>query len=167
MKTLIRTGSDPVLKEVCRPVSPSERLEGLFDLMERACKKAGNGVGLAAPQVGDTRRVIYTFTTHRGTLRGRFFVNPVITSSSINTHPAGAPPSENPDFRNCFGHGFTIGTEGCLSYPGIFKRIKRAASIALVYQDRFGIEREETVTGFEGPDHPARNGSPRRRLPDR
>lgn len=54
----IRTGNDPCLRVVCRPVDKfDDRLGQLLDDMYETMKQA-NGVGLAAPQVGIRRRAI-------------------------------------------------------------------------------------------------------------
>ena len=54
---LIRTGDDPVLKQVCEAVGPGEGLKFLEE-MAHVCRKL-NGVGLAAPRIGVSKRVIY------------------------------------------------------------------------------------------------------------
>lgn len=54
----IRTGNDPCLKTVCRPVEKfDDHLGQILDDMYETMKRA-NGVGLAAPQVGILRRIV-------------------------------------------------------------------------------------------------------------
>jgi peptide deformylase len=113
-KSLIETGDSPILKQVCAAVKPGEFLDGLMGRMERACKKSRAGVGIAAPQVGVAKRLIFTIVRDpKGTIRGEFFINPEIIGHSQTVN---------------------IATEGCLSYPGIWKRIKRHDAITLKFQ---------------------------------
>jgi peptide deformylase len=127
-RKLLVPSDHPALKQVCRPVAPGEYLEPLFDRMRKACK-TNDGVGLAAPQVGDTRAVIFTLCADAcGTVKGRFMVNPKITHYSQETD---------------------ISVEGCLSYPGIHKRIKRSRTIEITYEDERRRERRTTAHGFE------------------
>lgn len=110
---LLRTWDDPVLKQVCAPVAEGERLDFL-DTMEKVCRKAP-GVGLAAPQIGVAKRVIFTLCKNaRGTIAGRFMLNPEIIEKSEDTN---------------------VAVEGCLSYPGVQKRIARHNAITVRYED--------------------------------
>lgn len=98
---------DPALHRPTRPVTPEELggpalhtlVEDLFDTMDVA-----NGVGLAANQVGDERRV-FVFDCpdpETGERRRGVVVNPTLTTSAI--------PETMPDPED--DH------EGCLSVPG-------------------------------------------------
>jgi peptide deformylase len=123
---LIRKGDDPILKQVCTPIEPGEPLPFL-ELMERACRRASNGVGLAAPQVGHARRVIFTLSRNGMGDLGQFFINPVIIWRSKETD---------------------VAEEGCLSYPGITKRIRRFSEIRLAFLDRARRPHEVLFRGF-------------------
>jgi len=84
---------DPALKAVCTPVTPpndvTEIIEGMFQVMRQK-----NGVGLAAPQVGITSRIIVI--EYGATCTA--IINPVITRVT--------------------GKWVTSLAEGCLSFPG-------------------------------------------------
>src|SRR4051812_40435210 len=101
---LTRTGDDPVLKQVCDAVAPGERLTFLED-MELVCRKL-RGVGLAAPQIGQAKRVILVRAgaTPGAIAPSAFMINPVIVKRSDETD---------------------VGDEGCLSYPGVTARVER------------------------------------------
>lgn len=124
----IRTGADPVLKLICDPVQPGDDLS-FMELMEKACKRAG-GVGLAAPQIGVTKRVIFlNCQDGKGTIRKRFLINPVIVKSSDEK---------------------AIDTEGCLSYPGTWKKVERFVRVTVRYQkEPGGQEHELTALHWE------------------
>lgn len=83
--------TDKTLYQVCRPVEPGEDLIQLVEGMMSVLHASKNGVGLAANQVGDDRRVIIINTR---SIR-EVIVNPVITK------------------RTC---GQVRSVEGCLSF---------------------------------------------------
>jgi peptide deformylase len=97
---------DPVLLAVGKPVGEDEfgvdlgRLAAdMFETMEKA-----GGVGLAAPQVGVSKRIFVMDVAVEGAERERHvFVNPEIVSIE----------------------GEQIGDEGCLSFPGLYQTVKR------------------------------------------
>ena len=110
---------DPVLKKKAEPLTefgPKE--QNLFDDMIETMHLE-DGVGLAAPQIGVSKRILIACPTIK---QGEelVIVNPKIMDSS----------------------GREIGPEGCLSLPGITGDIARFKKIKLRFQDRFG----ETIT---------------------
>lgn len=98
-----------VLYDVAEAVDTDENVEGLIDDMWDIME--GKGIGLAAPQVGASKQVIIIDT---GSFR-QTIINPVITK--IRT-------------------GISTGEEGCLSYPGVYKKIKRHKRITVEGFDR-------------------------------
>ena len=81
-----------------------------------------NGVGLAAPQVGDPRRlIVIDWSGSRHVL-----INPEILE---------AEGEERTD-------------EGCLSFPGIYEQVTRPNKIRVRYQDEEGTWHDEEVEGF-------------------
>ena len=113
----LRYLGDAVLR---RKTNPVERFDDdlgtlLDDLVETM--DANMGVGLAAPQVGDTRRVtVVDVSEARDGTEVLELINPVIVSKS------GTIDSE----------------EGCLSIPGVVETIERSAEVEIEYQDRYG-----------------------------
>lgn len=93
----------------------------LLDNMAETMYEA-NGVGLAAPQVGVSLQVV-TIDVDNNLIE---LINPVI----IRTF------------------GEEIDTEGCLSVPGIFKEVKRAAKVQVEYLNRKGKKQRITATGL-------------------
>lgn len=113
----IRLLGDPILRRKTAPVErfDAELTSFLDDLIETMYH--AEGVGLAAPQVGDPRRVtVLDVSEERDGSRVLELVNPRILSS------AGTVESE----------------EGCLSIPGVVETIERAAEVEVEYQDRLG-----------------------------
>ncbi len=87
---------------------------------------AAEGVGIAAPQVGEKRRV---------------------TVIDIGEPRDGTQVLELVNPRIIERRGTSVSEEGCLSIPGVIETIERAAEIDVEYQDRTGARR--TVTGIE------------------
>ena len=109
---------DSRLRAVCRAVEPGspglvELTEAMADLMRRY-----NGVGLAAPQVGDDRRIVVINAPGYASDHGRrVMLNPVIESLSDDREPF---------------------EEGCLSFPRIYHDVMRPGAVRVAYQDLDG-----------------------------
>lgn len=106
MSTLpIRIFGDPVLREPAGPVESFDAgLRRLAEDMIQTIHEAP-GVGLAAPQVGRSLRLIV------------FDIG----------DEAGARALANPELKNEWGE--QIGDEGCLSVPGLYYPVKRAQKV--------------------------------------
>ena len=111
IRTIVKEG-DEVLRKVCRPVEKfDQKLNDLIQDLADTMYQA-NGVGLAAPQVGILKRVAVVDVGD-----GLFeFINPRIVESSGNQ----------------------IGTEGCLSCPGVWGTVKRPNVVTVEAYDRNG-----------------------------
>ena len=104
---------DPVLRKTCKEVEEvTRRTDGLIGVMLKALK-VSNGIGLAAPQMGSTERVIIVAPAGSKPL---VLINPAITES----------------------HGEQIGQEGCLSIPGLYGDVLRAETVEVQAYDRKG-----------------------------
>ncbi len=108
----IRTFGDPVLKEKARPVeSFDEALRRLADDMVETMR-AAPGVGLAAPQVGRSiRLVVYDVDDD-----ARALANPTLYDE----------------------WGEQIGEEGCLSLPGLYYPLRRFQRVVAEGYDAAG-----------------------------
>ena len=117
---------DPRLKEMCAPVEdPADRnvgrlLERMWELIVRH-----QGVGLAGPQVGVTARL--------------FVTSPACQSSDLHTYI-------NP--RIISAEGSQEEPEGCLSFPGIWCRIKRHNVVTVQATGADGRLFQETAEGL-------------------
>jgi peptide deformylase len=106
---------DPVLRKIAAPVEKLTKKTGfLIDEMMRAMRKA-NGVGLAAPQLGVSQRVIVIAPLD---FKPTALINPKIIKQE----------------------GEQIGEEGCLSIPGLYGDVKRAQYVEVEAMDRKGRE---------------------------
>ncbi len=117
---------DPVLLTVGRPVGEDEfnpDLERLVADMFETMEGAG-GVGLAAPQVGVSRRLfVMDVPVKEGTRERAVLINPEIVRIE----------------------GEQVGEEGCLSFPGLFQVVKREMRVIARAQDLKGEEFEIDV----------------------
>jgi peptide deformylase len=116
---------DPMLKRVAPPVDEVD--DGIRRLLDDMAETmyAADGVGLAAPQVGESRRIIVIDTSPRQPDQKLIhLVNPEIV----------------------LAEGTTVYTEGCLSVPGEAEEVERANKVrvrALDYRGKpFEIEAE-------------------------
>ncbi|MGE5178627.1 MAG: peptide deformylase [Bacteroidota bacterium] len=112
----LRFYGDPVLRRKALPASEGSPdvaalVADLFDVMYRE-----KGVGLAAPQVGESIRVFIVDVEDEVGRTKRAFVNPVITKRE----------------------GTMVGEEGCLSIPGYREDVKRWAVIEVEAKDENG-----------------------------
>ncbi len=111
---MIRTGTDPVLRKVAKPVPAiTPVIMKLMDDMAQTMYDA-NGVGLAAVQVGILKRVI-VMDVGEGLIE---LVNPEIVETS----------------------GSQTDSEGCLSLPGIRGEVERAMNATVKGLNRDGEE---------------------------
>ena len=104
----IRISGDPVLEKVCKEVKEvTERTRELIDDMFETMYE-GNGVGLAASQVGILKRIVVIDTTGENPVA---MINPKIIETS----------------------GEQTGNEGCLSLPGKTGIVTRPNYVKAVY----------------------------------
>lgn len=111
----VRKYGDPVLRRRAASVDEitPEIRKTVDDMIETMYDEVG--IGLAAPQVGIGFRLIVV--ADEETRRARALVNPVIVDQS----------------------GQTTAEEGCLSLPGIFAQVTRAAWVKVEARDLAGI----------------------------
>lgn len=115
----IRTYPDPVLRRECKPSEPgTDQIRKLAEDMIETMY-AAPGVGLAAPQVGESvRMIVVDVFGHLGERNPHVFLNPEILQSA-----------ETIAFE-----------EGCLSLPEFTVEVERPRLIELKYQDLEGKE---------------------------
>ena len=133
----IVTIGDPVLRERAREVTPKElrspEVQGLIDdLIET--RRAANGAGLAANQVGETLRVAVAEV--EGTNQRYPYKPPIPLTVMVN------PVIEPVDDET-----FEV-NEGCLSVPDLRGYLERRATIRVHYLDRDGDEHDEVRSGL-------------------
>jgi len=122
----IRIYGDPILRKKAERVEVFD--ENLDDILEEMIETMylGDGVGLAAPQVGLSLR-IFVMDWGEGPLK---VINPEILE---------------------FSKDKVVDEEGCLSLPDIFEDVERSKQVKVRFQDEKGRTHEKI---FE--DYPAR-----------
>ena len=105
---------NPVLRKVAQEAKLSKKTDFLINEMMRAMRKA-SGIGLAAPQLGISQRVIVIAPLD---YKPTALINPKIVKFE----------------------GEQIGQEGCLSIPGLYGDVKRANYVEVEAFDRKGRE---------------------------
>jgi peptide deformylase len=117
---------DPILKQVATPVDRvDDSIRRLLDDMAETMY-AADGVGLAAPQIGESRQLVVIDTSPRQPEQKLIhLVNPQIVGTE----------------------GKTIYTEGCLSIPGEAEEVERAAKVWVRALDYHGKPFEIVAEG--------------------
>ena len=121
----IITGKDQaVLTSKAKPAKFDKSLKKLIvDLEDTVQFDKGFGVGLAAPQIGVSKRVFVAAIDDKVTV----MVNPDIIWRSKEKAPK---------------------EEGCLSLPGIEITVERPVEIIVTYYDKKGRQRERKLRDF-------------------
>lgn len=134
MKLPIYIYGQPVLRKVAQdiPTDYPNLKELIQDMFET--NTASDGVGLAAPQIGKSIRVVI-----------------------IDLDPLSDELPEYKDFRHAYINGHIIDTdkeqmesmeEGCLSLPGIHETVKRSKRVHARWIDENLEEHDEWVDGY-------------------
>ncbi|MBN1783947.1 MAG: peptide deformylase [Alphaproteobacteria bacterium] len=124
---------DPFLRKLADPIdkiTPAvlKTLDEMIEFMYVA--NGSGGVGLAAPQIGLSKRLLVMDPSSREDEKIKkplFFINPVITHVS----------KEEVEYE-----------EGCLSLPDIFAPVTRPEACIVKYLDRKGQEKTIEADGF-------------------
>lgn len=129
---------DPRLSEKCRPVRPEEITDQLRALLRDMAETmyAAPGVGLAAPQVGDTRRFLVADpgSQDEGSAGKRgvdliAMINPEIVEASKELYKA---------------------EEGCLSVPELWENFERPRWVEVRWLDEQGQPQQRRFEDFAG-----------------
>lgn len=119
---MIRKDGDPVLREKARDVREVNGtiIRLLDDMLETM--EAAKGVGLAAPQVGISKNIAVV------KIEDEVFelINPVLLKAE----------------------GEEKGIEGCLSFPGLYGEVVRAAAVEVESLNRKGEKVKYKASGF-------------------
>ena len=126
MKLEVRILGDPILREKAAPVAQvSDQTRQLIrDMFETMY--AEEGVGLAAPQVGVSERIIVV-DPHNDEIAAFALINPEIVETSKETEK---------------------GEEGCLSIPGLRDLVERSVRVVVRGTTPEGEERELDLHGL-------------------
>jgi peptide deformylase len=119
---------EPVLLTLGQPIGEEEFNENLKRLVEDMFETMyqAKGIGLAAPQIGVSKRLFVMDV-------------PIEESESSNKFVMINP-------QIIMREGEQIGDEGCLSFPGIYAKIRRDARTVVRFQDVSGTTQELDAT---------------------
>lgn len=120
----IKKYPDSILRKISQEVGEiTDDIEKLKKDMTETMIKNG-GAGLAAPQVGQLKRII-TVQTDKEPLE---LINPKIIKKSKETE---------------------VAEEGCLSFPGLWLNIRRSKEVEIRARDKAGREVQISAQGFQ------------------
>lgn len=128
MELILRIWPDPALTRRADEVTVfdaelAERVERMWEVMYES-----GGVGLAAPQVGWSARLL------------------ILNPAGERDEPEGEMVVVNPRVTKRWGKH--VAQEGCLSFPEIFVDVPRPAGVRLAWQDLTGAEHEADFNDF-------------------
>jgi|TARA_B100000959_G_C14950513_1_gene611693 peptide deformylase len=133
------TEKNQILKEVCAPFDFENPIVDQEELITnlQAVRQEKAGLGLSAPQLGINSRVfvigLSDMTVEGAEDYAKAFFNPqIFWDQTTNTYP---------------DNELTYMVEGCLSYPGMFLKIKRPNHIIMEWYTEEG---EREVDEFSG-----------------
>ena len=120
----VRRYGDPILRQKAQPVEAvtPEIRKTLADMLETMYHQVG--IGLAAPQVGISLRIILVDDGPRGP---RVLINPLIVER----------------------RGVVRGEEGCLSIPGFFGEVERSEWVRVEALDAEGLSLAFEAKGLQ------------------
>jgi len=120
----------PCLKQVAEAVTEFDQaLQQLLSDLEDTLAVAPGCVGIAAPQIGVSRRVVITDVRKaKGSCHGRL----VLVNPEIIRH-----------------EGMARGREGCLSVPDFTGNVMRAEEVVVQARDSAGRQQSFEFSGFE------------------
>lgn len=124
----------PVLRQVAQPVATveDETIQQLIDQL-LATVRTANGVGIAAPQLGHSLRILVIASRpnlrypHAPLMEPTVLVNPRLVAASDEME---------------------MGWEGCLSVPGVRGQVPRHQTVEVEYCDRHGQPHHQIWQGF-------------------
>lgn len=121
----------PTLRQISSPVEKFDRetREIISDLWYALEHSKIDGVGIAAPQIGVTKRI---FILREGKKKYRVFINPEITWHS---EEVGTGKTKN-------GDAFL---EGCLSIPNFYGPVIRPLAVEMTYYDERGKQHRSSL----------------------
>lgn len=125
----------PILRKVAEDITPDypdlkQLIENMFET-----NTASNGVGLAAPQIGKSIRVVII---DLDVLKDDFPEYAGYRHAFINAHILGFEDNAETETLE----------EGCLSIPGLSEIVKRPKKVHVKYMDENWNEHDEWVDGY-------------------
>ena len=123
----IYTYNESVLRDRAKLIDLNDDVSELITDMYETMKNA-NGIGLAAPQIGKSLRLIVIEEVIHNELFKLVMINPQILNTSNST---------------------SLEKEGCLSFPGLIAHVSRFNMIEVEWYDENKKYHKEVFTGFK------------------
>ena len=125
---------DPILKQACTPVDQIDAtVDSLIQDLVDTMVDAGHSVGVAAPQINTSLRVVVVDVSH--------------SKLGKKEENHGLLTMVNPEIINSSGKRTM--REGCMSVPDYTGNVDRAEEIVVQFLDRNGTEQVVKASGFE------------------
>lgn len=125
---------NPVLRQIATAIANGQDNESLELIANLQTTLANSqGIGLAAPQIGVSKRLIIVASRPNA----RYPYAPLM-APTVMINPEFTPLSDKQEKD----------WEGCLSIPGIRAQVPRYTDIAITYTDTSGQTNNQTLTGF-------------------
>jgi peptide deformylase len=132
---------EPVLRQLCLPIAPnaitSPETKKILSEMSQALAESGDGVAIAAPQIGYAVRI--------------FVVSGQILDVLNNYHGEHTSPDKvfiNPEIIKASKTKKTMKGEGCLSVRFVYGATKRSEKVTVKATDEKGTEFIMSATGL-------------------
>ena len=125
----IRLFPDPVLRKRSKPLGGKEAwIESFVKNLLETLYAQPNGIGIAAPQVGEPRRMIVVDVSPKDvTKHQQVMINPVIKARE----------------------GQILSREGCMSLPDYTANIVRSEKVLVEWTDLSGKKHQKSASGIE------------------
>lgn len=146
LRNIITPADDRLRRAALKVTSFDKTFQQLVDDM-LLTMHAAPGVGLAAPQVGESLRLFVAHLEHEPAANDDDVGDAAADATAEHAVPAPAPAQPaapgvgrvlvlvNPEITR-FSEELEVGTEGCLSLPGFAGDVERPRTITIKYRDR-------------------------------
>lgn len=145
----IVTAPSDILSNTAKPIGKiDEDVLLLIEEMKKTLEKTTDpkGVGLAAPQVGESLQLFIIKPTTNA--KEKIFINPRIVSLEAPIESNLKNSLKGKTLKEARKHRKETKLEGCLSLPSIWGPVQRAPSLRLYYLDEQGKSHTKTFKGF-------------------
>lgn len=128
-------------REVSRDEIMTPALQRFISAMKQTLRAAPDGVGLAAPQIGESVQIFLASE------EGQFIPKGLRQERNLEKQPWEYYVFVNPKLKRS-SRKKTLLLEGCLSIPGKFGEVARSEKVELTWFDEYGKKHSRGFSGF-------------------